>query len=576
MRSPLVDPTRRASAHRDTQDPEAVVDAGPNEGYEAAVPPNAQATGAQAREAQAGTAQVAAPPARTESRPQPASEPLPQFMTPSNEATKTAKKGGLFAGLTGRLGRSAKTSDAKTPAAKTSEATAPSVNAPSVNAGARQRVVNGWQGGGPALQRPAGADPAQAHNAHAPDHQAHYASAGGARGPSIVHQPAHEPIGYGQPNETPNVRRAPSRPEAEAAHPSHRPAAEQPARDQTAAPHLDKRPEPTIPMPPPAPILSDAEPSSSYPLETNPVDSLIQSIANRLAAEREGVSTEELLALPAPYLEDEASTEGDQTQTEPLSTEAGAMARSVRAAVEAGRVEVHLQPILSLDGLATVSYEAFPRLKDEAGAIIKPSDYLSFAHRAGLNSGIEKLALLKAIHVLQQLDARGKLSPIFINVSQELLADGHFFSTFIEAMKGTRNLSHNLVLEFAQPIAAAFDERDLESLDTLSRLGFTFALDDVDHVEMDFEPLISRGLSFVKVSADVFRHGLIAGEALIPTEEIRLLFEDAGLQVIVHHISTEEGLDAALAQNVIFGQGNLFAEPKPIRAGVLAEAGKAA
>ena len=252
------------------------------------------------------------------------------------------------------------------------------------------------------------------------------------------------------------------------------------------------------------------------------------------------------------------------------------MAKSVRAAVEAGRVEVHLQPILSLDGLVTVSYEAFPRLKDEAGAIIKPSDYLSFAHRAGLSSGIEKLALLKAIHVLQQLDARDKLSPIFINVSQELLSDGHFFSTFIEAMKETRNLSQNLVLEFAQPIAAAFDERDLESLDTLSRLGFTFALDDVDHVEMDFEPLISRGLSFVKISADVFRHGLIAGESLIPTDEIRLLFEDAGLQVIVHHISSEAGLDTALAQSVIFGQGNLFAEPKPVKAGMLNETGKAA
>lgn len=324
-----------------------------------------------------------------------------------------------------------------------------------------------------------------------------------------------------------------------------------------------------------APHRGDAAPSS-YPLEVNPVDSLIQSIAHRLAAEREGISTEELLALPAPYPEDAALAGMEPTQSEALPAAASAMAKSVRAAVEAGRVDVHLQPILSLDGLVTVSYEAFPRLKDEAGAIIKPSDYLSFAHRAGLNSGIEKLALLKAIHVLQQLDARGKLSPIFINVSQELLSDGHFFSTFIEAMKGTRNLSHNLVLEFAQPIAAAFDERDLESLDTLSRLGFTFALDDVDHVEMDFEPLISRGLSFVKISADVFRHGLIAGEALIPTDEIRLLFEDAGMQVIVHHISSEEGLDAALAQSVIFGQGNLFAEPKPVKAGVLNDQGKAA
>jgi len=130
-----------------------------------------------------------------------------------------------------------------------------------------------------------------------------------------------------------------------------------------------------------------------------------------------------------------------------------------------------------------------------------------------------------------------------------------------------------------QALAASYSNRsgtDLESLDTLARLGFTFALDDVDHVEMDFESLLSRGLAFVKVSADVFRHGLIAGEAVIPTDEIRLLFEDAGLQLIVHHISDEAGLDAALAQTVTFGQGNLFAKPKPVKADLLSDANRAA
>lgn len=78
------------------------------------------------------------------------------------------------------------------------------------------------------------------------------------------------------------------------------------------------------------------------------------------------------------------------------------------------------------------------------------------------------------------------------------------------------------------------------------------------------------------MSADVFRHGLIAGEAVIPTEEIRPLFEDAGLQLIVHHMSDEDSLDAALAQHVVFGQGNIFAEPKPVKPELLGEVGRAA
>ena len=359
--------------------------------------------------------------------------------------------------------------------------------------------------------------------------------------------------------------------------------AQPPANGSTA--ESSARPQPPVHRQPvsqesrSAPVTSEPhapatkEPTSRTPA-SNPVDSLIETIANGLAAERQGLTTEQLLALPAPYPDTVIS--GDDASAEPLTPEASALAASVRAAIEAGRVEVHLQPILALDGLTTVSYEAFTRLRDAAGVLLKPSDYAAFAHRAGLNAGIEKLALLRAIHVLQQLDMRAKLSPIFINVSRELLSDGKFFAEFVGAMKGSRNLSTYLVLEFAQPVAAAFDERDLESLDTLARLGFTFALDDVDHVEMDFESLLSRGLAFVKVSADVFRHGLIAGEAVIPTPEIRLLFEDAGLQLIVHHISDEAGLDAALAETVTFGQGNLFAKPKPVRADLLGEASRAA
>ena len=169
-----------------------------------------------------------------------------------------------------------------------------------------------------------------------------------------------------------------------------------------------------------------------------------------------------------------------------------------------------------------------------------------------------------------------KFADVLIVAGQGVWHNGRFFAEFVDAMQGSRNLSTFLVLEFSQPIAAAFDDKDIESLDTLARMGFTFALDNVDHVEMDFAALISRGLAFVKVSADVFQHGLIAGEAVIPTDEIRDLFENASLQVIVHHLSDEAGLDVVLAQGITFGQGNLFAEPKPIRAAVLGESTRAA
>jgi EAL domain-containing protein (putative c-di-GMP-specific phosphodiesterase class I) len=94
-------------------------------------------------------------------------------------------------------------------------------------------------------------------------------------------------------------------------------------------------------------------------------------------------------------------------------------------------------------------------------------------------------------------------------------------------------------------------------------MGFTFALDSVDSIEMDFAPLIERGLSFVKVSARTFAQGLVAGESTVPTQEIRQLFEEAGLQLVVDGIETEAGLEMVAREGVLYGQGDLFAPASP-------------
>ena len=86
--------------------------------------------------------------ARAEPAQEQANEPLPQFMSPAHDATKKPKKGGLFSGLAGRLGRSGKSEDDARDAVKSSN---PTVGMSQPGPG-RQRIVNGWQGGGAPLQ----------------------------------------------------------------------------------------------------------------------------------------------------------------------------------------------------------------------------------------------------------------------------------------------------------------------------------------------------------------------------------------------------------------------------------------
>jgi cyclic-di-GMP phosphodiesterase TipF (flagellum assembly factor) len=517
-------------------------------------------------------------------------EPAPVSQTTRTEAPPRApapqprRSGGLtgaFSAVAGKL----RGTDSGAPAAAKSKSAAKKSQPAARNTPVPQavaanprgpRVVSGWQGSTAHLARALGAAPPpdMTHRVE-PELMAEPPSQPMQAPPA--YQQAYAPRDYGYVT-THASEAAPQPAPQPAARYTHAAPPSQPAayQEEAAPVRARSRPSPeieapaVIAMPPPPP---DASAALQWPSEDsaarNPVDTMIEEIAARLAAERTGSGYP--LALPSPSAFAHEGPDGAPLDPEEQAA-LDAAARVVRSAIEGSRVEVHLQPILALDGLATVSYEAFPRLKDADGSLIMPEEYEALAQATGLLPSIEKLALLRTIHVLQQLDQRGKLSPIFINVSRELLVDGSFFRDFLEAISGSRNLSTYLVLEFGQHAAADFGEAELESLETLARLGFTFALDGVASVEMDFESLIDRGLAFVKIPAKVFAIGLAAGETAVTTAEIRPLFEEPGLQVVVYDIADEADLDGALGQAIVYGQGSLFAEPMPIKADVLGEA----
>ena len=73
----------------------------------------------------------------------------------------------------------------------------------------------------------------------------------------------------------------------------------------------------------------------------------------------------------------------------------------VREALAANRVDLYLQPIVSLPQRRTVFYESFSRLRDESGRVMMPAEYLPAAEPEGLVSAIDNLLLAGAILALR-------------------------------------------------------------------------------------------------------------------------------------------------------------------------------
>ncbi|WP_310540502.1 EAL domain-containing protein, partial [Phenylobacterium sp.] len=117
----------------------------------------------------------------------------------------------------------------------------------------------------------------------------------------------------------------------------------------------------------------------------------------------------------------------------------GALLETVRAALTEGRVDLYLQPVVSLPQRRTVFYESFTRLRDPSGQIIMPAEYLAVAEPGGMVTAIDNLLLFRCVQIVRRLAAQDRRVGIFCNVSMASLGDDEFFPQFHDLLRANRD-----------------------------------------------------------------------------------------------------------------------------------------
>lgn len=261
-------------------------------------------------------------------------------------------------------------------------------------------------------------------------------------------------------------------------------------------------------------------------------------------------------ALPAPRLVDTMSDK------ELLDT--------VRHAIDDNRVDLYLQPIVTLPQRKVKYYEALTRLRGESGEIIMPGDYLPVAGPAGMMPTVDNLLLLRAVQVVRKLNERDANSAVFCNISANSLLDGEFFPRFIDYMEHNKELANQLVFEFSQSTVNGSGPIEIASLQSLARLGFRFSMDQVTDINLDLRNLHDLNFKYVKVAADTLVDQAALGGTDIRPEDIKDLMSRYGMDLIVDQIEQERSVVDVLDFNVDYGQGYLFGNPRLVREEVLA------
>jgi len=238
---------------------------------------------------------------------------------------------------------------------------------------------------------------------------------------------------------------------------------------------------------------------------------------------------------------------------------------TIRASLEENRVDLYLQPIVSLPQRKLRYYEALSRLRAEDGSVIMPAQYIKVAAPAGLMSVVDNLLLFRCVQIVRRLTQKSREIGVFCNISGDTLADGEFFPQFLDYMQANRDLAGQIIFEFEQSAVLKAGQAGEQNLIRLAQLGFALSMDHVETLALDFVRLKAMGFRHLKLRADILTRGMNDAGAAVAAEDFKKLLSRHGLNLIAERVEDEKTVVQLLDYSVDYAQGFLFGEPRAVR-----------
>jgi len=241
-----------------------------------------------------------------------------------------------------------------------------------------------------------------------------------------------------------------------------------------------------------------------------------------------------------------------------------AMLRDLREAIEGNRIDLYLQPIVTLPDRKLRFYDASTRVRTGDDAFMAPGDYLELAEREHLMPRIDNVMLVKCVQLLRRLGPESRLKGVFCNLSAQSLLDHDFFPELVEFMEENSALSDSLTFQVRQRAVLDLGADELAGLKSLGKLGFVFSLDHVADLDVDFAALRDHFFRYVKIEAKTLLHDLGEAGASVPAADMTRFLERFDLKLIAEKVDDEASLSRLIEYGADLAEGDLFGSPRPV------------
>jgi cyclic-di-GMP phosphodiesterase TipF (flagellum assembly factor) len=255
------------------------------------------------------------------------------------------------------------------------------------------------------------------------------------------------------------------------------------------------------------------------------------------------------------------------TNPEPPAAPRGEMQTfaAVKTAIEENRLDIYLQPMVTLPQRKVRFYEAVTRIRDENDRVLAADDFLPFVEATGLIGRVDHAVMLRCVQVLRRLMVRNKDVGVFCNMAAATLRDPATFAPCLDFLEANRALAPSFVIEFKQAMFRNLGAAESEHLAALAQRGYRFSIDHVTDLRIEPRELADRGVRFIKVPAALLLDSKSSSTSDIHPSDLSDLLGRFGIDLIAERIEGERAVVDLLDFDVRFGQGFLFAPPRPLR-----------
>jgi len=243
--------------------------------------------------------------------------------------------------------------------------------------------------------------------------------------------------------------------------------------------------------------------------------------------------------------------------------------KAIIAAFRADRLELHLQPVVTLPQRKTRFYEALARLRLEDETLLEPVDFLSVLEEAGLAPELDGKVAARAAAVARHLINRGSDAFVTCNLSPASVRTPGFLRALGRILEAYPDVLGQFAFEIAQRSWRTLDAETAGALESLRARGAFFVLDRAEDLRLDPLTLADRGVAYAKLPATMLLDPKPSYGLDFEPADLAVVMARAGIKLVAEKVEQESWTPDLIDLEIPLAQGFAFAMPRAVRADIL-------